>query len=76
MADCFLDTNVLLYAVSTEPAEADKTRSARGLLQSADWTWSREHFAPASQNRSRGVGHAVSQRFVLQILCLRSRSHA
>ena len=40
MADCFLDTNVLLYAVSTEPAEADKTRIARGLLQAAAWAWS------------------------------------
>lgn len=40
MADFFLDTNVLLYAVSTNPAEADKTRIARGLVQSADWAWS------------------------------------
>lgn len=40
MADCFLDTNILLYAVSTNPAEADKTRAARALLQSADWAWS------------------------------------
>ena len=40
MADCFLDTNILLYAVSTSPAEADKTRIARTLMQSADWAWS------------------------------------
>ena len=40
MADCFLDTNVLLYAVSTDPAEADKTRIARELIQSKDWAWS------------------------------------
>lgn len=40
MADCFLDTNILLYAVSTSPAEAEKTRVARELLQSADWAWS------------------------------------
>ena len=40
MADCFLDTDVLLYAVSTNPAEADKTRAARELMQSADWAWS------------------------------------
>ncbi len=37
MADFFLDTNVLLYAVSTNPAEADKTSIARGLVQSAAW---------------------------------------
>ena len=40
MADCFLDTNILLYAVSTNAAEADKTRTARTLVQSADWAWS------------------------------------
>ena len=40
MADCFLDTNVLLYGVSTNPAEADKTRAARTLMESADWAWS------------------------------------
>lgn len=40
MADCFLDTNVLLYAVSTTPAEAEKTRIARELTQTADWAWS------------------------------------
>ena len=32
----FVDTNVLLYAVSTAPAEARKTAVARGLLESAD----------------------------------------
>ncbi len=37
MADCFLDTNVLLYAVSTNPAEADKTLAARTLMQAEDW---------------------------------------
>ena len=40
MADAFLDTNVLLYAVSTEPAEADKARVARELVLTADWAWS------------------------------------
>ena len=40
MAECFLDTNVLLYAVSTAEAEAEKTQAARALVQSADWAWS------------------------------------
>ena len=40
MADCFLDTNVLLYGVSTNSGEADKTRAARTLMESADWAWS------------------------------------
>jgi predicted nucleic acid-binding protein len=40
VADCFLDTNVLLYAVSTNPVEAEKAHAARALMQSADWAWS------------------------------------
>lgn len=40
VADCFLDTNILLYAVSTNPAEASKTIKARTLVQSANWAWS------------------------------------
>ena len=38
--DSFLDTNILLYAVSTAPAEAEKTRVARDLTQTANWAWS------------------------------------
>ena len=40
MAEVFHDTNVLLYAVSTDPAEADKTQKARALLLAGDWAWS------------------------------------
>jgi predicted nucleic acid-binding protein len=40
VTDCFLDTNILLYAVSTNPIEADKTRAARVLVQSDNWAWS------------------------------------
>jgi len=39
-AGCFLDTNVLLYAVSTTPAEASKRQLARYLLTEDDWTLS------------------------------------
>ena len=37
---CFLDTNVLLYAVSVDPGEAAKRDLARELLQEDDWTLS------------------------------------
>jgi len=37
---CFLDTNVLLYAVSADPGEAAKRHLARQLLQEDDWTLS------------------------------------
>src|SRR5688572_29465197 len=40
VADVFLDTNVLLYAVSTDPAESGKAQTARTLLLTADWAWS------------------------------------
>jgi len=40
VANCFLDTNVLLYAVSTNPTEAAKAEKARVLLQTTDWAWS------------------------------------
>ncbi len=40
MADCFIDTNVLLYAISTEPAEAAKTTISRQLIQTHLWAWS------------------------------------
>lgn len=40
MADCFIDTNVLLYAISTEPAEAAKTAISRRLIQTNIWAWS------------------------------------
>ena len=39
-AGCFLDTNVLLYAVSTTPSEAPKRQLARYLLAEDDWTLS------------------------------------
>ncbi len=39
-AGCFLDTNVLLYAVSTTPARTSKRQLARYLLTEDDWTLS------------------------------------
>jgi len=38
VAEYYLDTNV--YAVSTNPNEADKARVARSLIQTTDWAWS------------------------------------
>jgi len=40
VADSFIDTNILLYAISTEPAEAGKTAIARRLLTTENWGWS------------------------------------
>ena len=38
--ESFLDTNTLLYSISTAPAEAEKTSLARGLIRTMDWAWS------------------------------------
>jgi predicted nucleic acid-binding protein len=38
--ECFVDTNVLLYAVSTLPVETQKAVIARNLLDSENWSWS------------------------------------
>jgi predicted nucleic acid-binding protein len=67
MADCSLDTNILLYAVSTNPAEADKTRAARSLIQSADWAWSAQVAAEfirasTSPRQSKPLTHADARR--------------
>ena len=40
MADSFIDTNVLLYAISTDPLESAKAAVARGLLTTENWAWS------------------------------------
>lgn len=40
MAECFLDTNILLYAVSTDPSEAAKRTVAQRLLVDTIWAWS------------------------------------
>lgn len=37
MPDSLLDTNILLYAISTDEAESDKKRVARELLARDDW---------------------------------------
>jgi predicted nucleic acid-binding protein len=36
----FLDSNVLLYAVSTVPSEFGKAAVARQILDQMDWAWS------------------------------------
>jgi len=40
VTDCFIDTNILIYAISTDSSEAEKTKVARELLQTQRWAWS------------------------------------
>ena len=37
IAECFLDANVLVYAVSKAPAEAEKKKRARELIEQEDF---------------------------------------
>lgn len=56
VADFFLDTNIFLYAISTEAAEAAKTSVARRLLQHSGWAWSAQvaaEFARSSTSRKQ-----------------------
>lgn len=56
VADCFIDTNILLYAIGTDPAEASKTAVARRLLVTRLWTWSGQvaaEFISASTSSKR-----------------------
>jgi len=69
VADCFLDTNILLYAVSTDPAEAAKTARARQLVQSANWAWSAQVAAEflrasTSPRQSHALTRAEARRWV------------
>ena len=38
--ESFIDTNILLYAISTEPSETAKTVIAQRLLATTNWGWS------------------------------------
>ena len=56
--DSFVDTNILIYAISTEPSEATKAAVARQLLATANWAWSTQvaaEFINASTSQRRPV---------------------
>ncbi len=54
----FVDTNVLLYAVSTDATEADKLATAREILRESDFVLSvqvlQEFFVQATRNSRAG----------------------
>jgi predicted nucleic acid-binding protein len=56
--DSFVDTNILLYAISTVPSEAIKAVVAQQLLASANWAWSAQvaaEFINASTSLRRPI---------------------
>lgn len=63
-ADSFIDTNILLYAVSTDPSEAPKSTIAQNLLTTENWAWSAQvaaEFINASTSVRRPVPLTLSE---------------
>ena len=61
----FVDTNVLLYAVSTAPAEAAKAGAARGLLEADDLALSAQvlqEFYVQATRRAAPIGFRTNRR--------------
>ncbi len=68
----FVDTNVLLYAASPAPNEADKQRTAQRLLDTDDLTLSvqvlQEFYYQATHlNRTDALAHPQALRFIESI---------
>ena len=64
VADCFLDTNVLLYSISSAAEELTKADVARELLRTADWAWSAQvaaEFINVSTSAKRQVRLSLAQ---------------
>jgi predicted nucleic acid-binding protein len=66
--DCFIDTNILLYAVSTFPAETAKAEAARSLIQNTHWGWSSqvaaEFIRAASSKKNSTMSRAEASKWV------------
>lgn len=61
--NAFIDTNVLIYAISTEPTEATKAAAAQKLLSTANWVWSAQvaaEFIKATTSSRRPVRLSLS----------------
>jgi predicted nucleic acid-binding protein len=67
-ASCFVDTNVLLYAVSTHPSEADRASAARRILAREDFGLSaqvlQEFFVNATRKIRTPLGEDQALEFI------------
>jgi predicted nucleic acid-binding protein len=67
-AECFVDTNVLLYAVSSHPSEAAKAERARRLLAEEDFGLStqvlQEFFVNATRKMATPLSDEQAAEFV------------
>jgi predicted nucleic acid-binding protein len=68
----FVDTNVLLYAASTNPSEADKRDAARAILVAGDYGFSvqvaQEFFVNATGKLKPPLSSADAMKFLQKIL--------
>ena len=65
----FVDTNVLLYAISRDPAEQDKAKRANDILAAHDLAWSvqvlQEFYVQATrETRQDAISHQQAVRLI------------
>ena len=72
MTAALLDTNILLYAISSSPDEAGKRHIARELLSGADWGLSiqvlQEFYVNATRGATPAMSHALAEAAIRQFL--------
>jgi predicted nucleic acid-binding protein len=64
VAEAFVDTNILLYAISTAPGEQKKAAIAQSILQDRNWAWSSQiaaEFVRASTSSKQAVPLTLAQ---------------
>lgn len=64
----FLDTNILLYAVSTAPKELKKSQVARQLLAQEDWLLSTQVLQEFYVNAVRKLAQPLSDKAALSFI--------
>ncbi len=67
-AEAFLDTNILLYAISTDPAERAKRHRSRDLLASPHIGFSTQVFSEFYDNATRKLQPRLTHHQALAIL--------
>jgi len=71
-ADAFVDTNILLYAISTAPDEAAKKQRAREILAQPDWGLSiqvlQEFYVNATRSPNPAMRHKDAEAAIRELL--------
>lgn len=71
-ADAFVDTSILLYAISTAPEEAAKKQRAREILAQPDWGLSiqvlQEFYVNATRPPQPAMRHEDAEAAIRQLL--------